>query len=95
MCIRDREGEAVDAGAAAPAYTEAIRQLARIRGAQDLSLIHIFHDAGWQEKFGGDWYVEHGSHGCINLPPDKAEELHGLLSVGDVVVVHELSLIHI
>lgn len=48
-----------------------------------------FHDAGWQEKFGGDWYVEHGSHGCINLPPDKAEELHGLLSVGDVVVVHE------
>ena len=29
------EGEAVDAGAAAPAYTEAIRQLARIRGAQD------------------------------------------------------------
>ena len=29
------EGEAVDAGAAAPAYTEAISQLARIRGAQD------------------------------------------------------------
>ena len=29
------EGEAVDAGAAAPADTEAIRQLARIRGAQD------------------------------------------------------------
>ena len=29
------EGEVVDAGAAAPAYTEAIRQLARIRGAQD------------------------------------------------------------
>ena len=27
------EGEAVDAGAAAPAYTQAIRQLARIRGA--------------------------------------------------------------
>ncbi|MEY8314783.1 L,D-transpeptidase family protein [Adlercreutzia muris] len=47
-----------------------------------------FHDAGWQAQFGGDWYLEHGSHGCINLPPEKAEELHGLLSVGDVVVVH-------
>lgn len=48
-----------------------------------------FHDAGWQPKFGGDWYVEHGSHGCVNLPPDKAKELHGVLAVGDVVVVHE------
>lgn len=48
-----------------------------------------FHDAGWQEKFGGDWYVEHGSHGCVNLPPEAAKELHGLLAVGDVVIVHE------
>lgn len=48
-----------------------------------------FHDAGWQPKFGGDWYVEHGSHGCVNLPPDKAKELHEVLAVGDVVVVHE------
>lgn len=48
-----------------------------------------FHDAGWQEKFGGKWYKEHGSHGCINLPPDKAKELHEVLKVGDVVVVHK------
>ncbi|MEY8459907.1 L,D-transpeptidase family protein [Eggerthellaceae bacterium 24-137] len=47
-----------------------------------------FHDAGWQEKFGGKWYKEHGSHGCINLPPEKAKELHEVLKVGDVVVVH-------
>lgn len=48
-----------------------------------------FHDAGWQEKFGGKWYKEHGSHGCVNLPPDKAKELHEVLKVGDVVVVHK------
>lgn len=48
-----------------------------------------FHDASWQPKFGGDWYVENGSHGCINLPMDKAKALHEILEVGDVVVVHE------
>ncbi|WP_296012394.1 L,D-transpeptidase family protein [uncultured Adlercreutzia sp.] len=48
-----------------------------------------FHDAGWQPTFGGDWYVENGSHGCINLPPDKAKELHEVIEVGDVVIVHE------
>lgn len=48
-----------------------------------------FHDAGWQAKFGGKWYKEHGSHGCVNLPPDKAKELHEVLEVGDVVVVHK------
>lgn len=48
-----------------------------------------FHDADWQAKFGGNWYKKHGSHGCINLPPDKAKELHESIEVGDVVVVHE------
>lgn len=48
-----------------------------------------FHDAKWQPTFGGDWYVEHGSHGCINLPPEKAKELHEVIKVGDAVVVHD------
>lgn len=48
-----------------------------------------FHDAKWQPTFGGDWYVEHGSHGCINLPPEKAKELHEIIKVGDAVVVHD------
>ncbi|MCD8317224.1 MAG: L,D-transpeptidase/peptidoglycan binding protein, partial [Eggerthellaceae bacterium] len=33
-----------------------------------------FHDASWQSSFGGDRYTYAGSHGCINLPPDAAEE---------------------
>ncbi len=47
-----------------------------------------FHDANWQSSFGGSRYTYAGSHGCINLPPAKAEELHGLLQVGDAVIVH-------
>ncbi|WP_305118107.1 L,D-transpeptidase [uncultured Adlercreutzia sp.] len=47
-----------------------------------------FHDASWQPEFGGKRYKTNGSHGCINLPPDKAKELHELIKVGDPVVVH-------
>lgn len=47
-----------------------------------------FHDAGWQPTFGGDRYVSNGSHGCINMPPAKAKEFYGMLSVGCPVVIH-------
>lgn len=47
-----------------------------------------FHDAGWQPTFGGDRYVNNGSHGCINMPPDKAAEFYGMLFVGCPVVIH-------
>ena len=33
------------------------------------------HDASWRENFGGSWYLEYGSHGCVNLPPEDAGEL--------------------
>ena len=46
------------------------------------------HDASWRSRFGGDIYQYAGSHGCVNLPGDKAKELFGLCKVGDVVVVH-------
>lgn len=35
-----------------------------------------FHDAVWQSYFGGDYYLENGSHGCVNLSLDIAEELY-------------------
>ena len=48
-----------------------------------------FHDASWQNGiFGGDRYVTKGSHGCINMPPAKAKEFYGMLSVGCPVVIH-------
>lgn len=48
-----------------------------------------FHDADWQSAFGGSRYSSgYGSHGCVNLPPDKSIELYDLIEVGDVVVSH-------
>lgn len=37
------------------------------------------HDASWRGSFGGDIYMRNGSHGCINLPRDKAEEIYGYM----------------
>ena len=48
-----------------------------------------FHDASWQSSFGGTRYqTSAGSHGCINMPVDKAGSLYGMLSVGTPVVMH-------
>lgn len=47
-----------------------------------------FHDATWQSSFGGDRYTYAGSHGCINMPYDKAKELFGEISIGTPVIVH-------
>jgi lipoprotein-anchoring transpeptidase ErfK/SrfK len=34
-------------------------------------------------------YAEgYGSHGCVNLPYDAAQELYGMCQIGDVVIVH-------
>lgn len=47
-----------------------------------------FHDATWQAKFGGDWYQNHGSHGCINMPLDKAAQLYDMLEMHTPAIVH-------
>ena len=51
---------------------------------------HIgLHDATWQPQFGGTWYQTNGSHGCINMPLDKAKQLYESVTVGTPVTVHE------
>lgn len=47
------------------------------------------HDATWRKKFGGEIYKTNGSHGCVNLPHDKAEELFNMIDIGTVVIVHK------
>ena len=49
------------------------------------------HDADWrwEEEFGGETYLWNGSHGCVNLPVSKAEELYNLVHVGDKVIIHD------
>lgn len=47
-----------------------------------------FHDASWQSAFGGSRYLTHGSHGCINMPLEKAKQLFGYLKAGTPVICH-------
>ena len=47
-----------------------------------------FHDAGWRSAFGGRIYLSSGSHGCVNMPREKAEELFEILPVGTPVIVY-------
>ena len=37
------------------------------------------HDATWNSSFGGDKYIYSGSHGCINLPYDIAEQIYNII----------------
>jgi lipoprotein-anchoring transpeptidase ErfK/SrfK len=43
-----------------------------------------FHGAYWHDKFGQEW-----SHGCVNLPVDKAEKLYDWADIGTKVLVRD------
>ena len=46
------------------------------------------HDAKWRGSFGGQIFVTNGSHGCINLPPDKAAQIYQYVSEGFPVICY-------
>lgn len=46
------------------------------------------HDATWRSEFGGDIYKTAGSHGCINTPLEKMEELFEMVELGTPVVMY-------
>ncbi len=48
------------------------------------------HDATWRSTFGGDIYKTNGSHGCINLPYAKAQELYSYVEQGTPVICYYL-----
>lgn len=47
-----------------------------------------FHDATWRSSFGGTIYQYNGSHGCINMPYEKAKTLYNTINTGYYVVVY-------
>lgn len=47
------------------------------------------HDASWRSKFGGDIYVNNGSHGCVNIPPKYADDVFDNVNRGTKVIVHK------
>lgn len=48
------------------------------------------HDATWRNRFGGSIYKTGGSHGCINLPHDKAGKIYEYMYKNFPVFVYEL-----
>jgi hypothetical protein len=46
------------------------------------------HDATWRDEFGGTIYKTAGSHGCVNLPKDKAASLYEMVEVGTPVIMY-------
>ena len=49
-----------------------------------------FHDAKWRYGvFGGDIYKTNGSHGCVNMPTDKAKYLYDNIWLGFKVIVYK------
>lgn len=47
------------------------------------------HDASWRSRFGGEEYKRNGSHGCVNLPPEKAAKLFKYVEKGMPVICYE------
>lgn len=56
-----------------------------------------FHDASWRGNspfsYGGYVYVNDGSHGCINMPYDFAEQLYYSTEDGIPVIIYQAHLI--
>ena len=50
-----------------------------------------FHDAPWRGAFGGELYLQNGSHGCYNLPPSAAKALFENVDYVTPVIVYESS----
>lgn len=46
------------------------------------------HDASWRKNFGGNIYVNNGSHGCINLPSDVAQQIYEQVYTGMAVICY-------
>ena len=47
------------------------------------------HDATWRSSFGGDIYINSGSHGCINLPLQKAEKIYQIIDKNMPIIVYK------
>ena len=45
------------------------------------------HDASWRSTFGGTIYKYNGSHGCVNMPYYKVQELYNLVEIGTPVYI--------
>lgn len=47
-----------------------------------------FHDADWRSSFGGQDYINGGSHGCVNMSKSAAAFMYSWVNIGTPVWVH-------
>ncbi len=64
-----------------PGYSSYVNYWMPYNGGEGL------HDATWRYEFGGSIYEWSGSHGCVNLPLDIAEEIYNNVDVGTQVLI--------
>jgi len=46
------------------------------------------HDSSWRSEYGGDIYLENGSHGCINTPLEAMSIIYNNIDSGAVIIVY-------
>lgn len=46
------------------------------------------HDADWRDDFGGDIFVDGGSHGCINCPKEQVSRLYEMTQLNTPVIIY-------
>lgn len=46
------------------------------------------HDASWRSNFGGTIYKYNGSHGCVNMPYYKVQQLYNMVEIGTPVYIY-------
>lgn len=87
-------GHATPEGIFAVTFKERDRIL---RGPDYESFVHYWmpfyggygmHDAMWRRVFGGNIFLDNGSHGCVNLPLKNAEKIFGYVEKGFPVVCY-------
>lgn len=64
-----------------PGYASFVKYWMPVKGGIGI------HDARWRKEFGGEIYLTAGSHGCINMPLEKAEQLFEQAEIGVPVVM--------
>ena len=64
-----------------PGYASPVKYWMPVKGGIGI------HDARWRKGFGEDIYLTDGSHGCINMPLEKAELLFEEVEIGMPVVM--------
>lgn len=51
-----------------------------------------FHDAWWRNEFGKNIYQTNGSHGCINMPSEKAAKMYEIIDSTMPIIIYNSQL---